>query len=66
MSKVSDMNCATCNQNSEYCMGHCGHIDLPLPVFNPLLVHDLAKLLKMVCFGCGRLVAGGTSIDIFK
>lgn len=28
--------CATCIQNFSNCPGHFGHIELPLPVYNPL------------------------------
>lgn len=28
--------CATCLQNFSNCPGHFGHIELPLPVYNPL------------------------------
>lgn len=30
--------CVTCRQNSTSCPGHFGHIELPVPVYNPLLL----------------------------
>ena len=31
-------NCQTCFQFSRTCVGHSGHIELPLPVYNPLFL----------------------------
>lgn len=59
MLKIVEGVCGTCKLGSEHCMGHCGHIELPLPVFNPLLVDDLKKLLSLLCLGCGKLQATG-------
>ena len=30
--------CATCQQQASVCPGHFGHIELPVPVYNPLLL----------------------------
>ena len=29
--------CTTCNLSASHCPGHFGHIELPLPVYNPLI-----------------------------
>ncbi|XP_009334966.1 DNA-directed RNA polymerase I subunit 1 [Pyrus x bretschneideri] len=39
-------SCGTCGEKSRNCPGHCGHIDLALPVYNPLLFNTLYKLLQ--------------------
>eukprot|EP00257_Ricinus_communis_P020216 XP_015579396.1 DNA-directed RNA polymerase I subunit 1 [Ricinus communis] len=44
--------CKTCGQRSTNCPGHCGHIDLVSPVYNPLLFNFLHKLLQRTCFLC--------------
>lgn len=37
------------------CPGHSGHIELPVPVYNPLLFSELYRLLRAQCFNCHRL-----------
>ncbi|KAH0972017.1 hypothetical protein GBA52_024173 [Prunus armeniaca] len=44
--------CQTCGQTEYTCSGHCGHIDLVLPAYNPLLFNILHKLLQRTCFFC--------------
>jgi DNA-directed RNA polymerase I subunit RPA1 len=31
-------NCETCKLQASVCPGHFGHIDLPVPVYNPLFL----------------------------
>ncbi|KAL8556183.1 hypothetical protein ACS0TY_003828 [Phlomoides rotata] len=45
-------SCKTCGQRSYHCPGHCGHIDLVLPSYNPLLFNKLYNLLSKTCFYC--------------
>ncbi|GFP86533.1 DNA-directed RNA polymerase i subunit rpa1 [Phtheirospermum japonicum] len=47
-----DSPCKSCGQRSYLCPGHCGHIDLVSPVYNPLLFSTLRNLLNTVCFYC--------------
>ncbi|XP_041360150.1 uncharacterized protein LOC121376369 [Gigantopelta aegis] len=49
--------CTTCGQNSVFCPGHMGHIQLPLPVFNPIYFKTLFQILRGCCFRCHRLYA---------
>ncbi|KAL2501697.1 nuclear RNA polymerase A1 [Forsythia ovata] len=44
--------CKSCGQRSYHCPGHCGHIDLVSPVYNPLLFNMLHNLLNKTCFHC--------------
>lgn len=44
--------CKSCGQLSWQCSGHCGHIDLALPVYNPLLFRPLYNLIQKTCFFC--------------
>ena len=30
-------SCTTCKLSAVHCPGHFGHIELPLPVYNPLI-----------------------------
>lgn len=34
------------------CPGHFGHIDLAVPVYNPLVFSVLFKLLRTTCLNC--------------
>lgn len=47
--------CPTCGQSGLACSGHLGHIELPLPVYNPLTMGKMLSLLKIQCFSCHRL-----------
>ncbi|KAK2982387.1 hypothetical protein RJ640_026230 [Escallonia rubra] len=46
------LSCKSCGQRAFFCPGHCGHIDLVTPVYNPLLFHMLQNLLNRTCFFC--------------
>eukprot|EP00850_Spirogloea_muscicola_P015142 SM000113S24098 [mRNA] locus=s113:326320:337241:- [translate_table: standard] len=46
--------CATCRQSYVHCPGHFGHIELALPVYNPLVFPVLLKLLRATCLACHR------------
>ena len=47
-----ELMCQTCMLYCEHCPGHLGHIELPLPVCNPLFYNTILKLLKMSCITC--------------
>jgi DNA-directed RNA polymerase I subunit RPA1 len=49
------MRCMTCSLSYKECPGHMGHIELPVPVYNPLLFKDLYRLLRSKCFMCHHL-----------
>ncbi|EFP02098.1 hypothetical protein CRE_15786 [Caenorhabditis remanei] len=53
--------CLTCNQYERHCPGHMGHIQLAVPVFNPLLFQFTYNLLKGSCVHCHRLTCKGDS-----
>ena len=46
--------CATCVQSMDFCPGHLGHIELPLPVCNPLFYSTILRMLKISCMQCHR------------
>ncbi|XP_074598393.1 RNA polymerase I subunit RpI1 [Brevipalpus obovatus] len=50
--------CETCKFDSfrDECPGHFGHINLPLPIFNPFLIRQAYQLLSICCFKCHKLV----------
>jgi DNA-directed RNA polymerase I subunit RPA1 len=44
--------CATCRLGYAHCPGHFGHIELPLPVYNPLTFGTVLRLLRAQCMHC--------------
>ena len=48
-------SCLTCRQTIRNCCGHFGHINLPLPVINPLFHKEVLTLLKLSCSYCYKL-----------
>lgn len=44
--------CKTCGHLRLNCPGHCGHIELVYPVYNPLLFNFLHSLIQKTCFFC--------------
>ncbi|KAL4558091.1 hypothetical protein LXL04_036287 [Taraxacum kok-saghyz] len=55
--------CKSCGQQSFQCSGHCGHIDLVSPLYNPLLFDILFTLLRRTCFFCRHFTAGKEEVD---
>nr|XP_043635531.1 DNA-directed RNA polymerase I subunit 1 [Erigeron canadensis] len=55
--------CKSCGQKSYECPGHCGHIDLVSPVYNPLLFDMLFNLLRRTCFFCHHFRAGEKEVN---
>jgi DNA-directed RNA polymerase I subunit RPA1 len=47
-----DTKCVTCGMMEMHCPGHFGHIELPVPVYNPLIFSELLTLMKLLCFNC--------------
>lgn len=47
--------CATCHLNAYNCPGHPGHIDLPVPVFHPVVFDQTLRLLRAKCSYCHHL-----------
>ncbi|SCU82158.1 LAFA_0C09450g1_1 [Lachancea sp. 'fantastica'] len=52
--------CATCGLDEKFCPGHQGHIELPVPCYNPLFFSQLYIYLRSTCLYCHsfRLKAG--------
>lgn len=55
--------CKTCGQNQFTCHGHCGHIDLVTPVFNPLLFNLVFRVLQRTCFYCQHFRANRGEVE---
>ena len=48
--------CLTCEQTSDLCPGHFGHVELALPLYNIQYIGFIIKILKCVCFRCSNLL----------
>lgn len=47
--------CTTCGLDEKFCPGHQGHIELPVPVYNPLFFNQLYIFLRSSCLYCHHL-----------
>lgn len=47
-------SCATCRLGAMHCPGHFGHIELAVPVYNPLTFGTVVRLLRSMCLHCGK------------
>jgi len=47
--------CRTCSLLGTHCPGHTGHIELPLPVYNPIFFTPMFNLLRGTCLYCHRM-----------
>lgn len=48
--------CRSCGQNNHNCPGHFGHFTLARPVYYTQFFKQLMKILRCVCFKCGKLL----------
>ncbi|CDU18795.1 RNA polymerase I, putative [Plasmodium yoelii] len=58
--------CSVCFEKHDSCLGHIGHIEFVLPVFNPLFYKDLQELLNLVCYNCYALCYSEDVIFLLK
>ena len=56
--------CNTCGLKNTECPGHFGHLELARPVYYYHFVDVVIKLLKCVCFRCGKLLINSDSAII--
>lgn len=54
--------CKSCGQSGR-CPGHCGHVALILPVYNPLLFNMLYAVLQRTCFFCHHFRAIRSKVE---
>lgn len=47
--------CGTCFKDNVNCPGHHGYIELNAPVYHPLFVTLIPKVLSSICITCGKL-----------
>ncbi|XP_062281970.1 DNA-directed RNA polymerase I subunit RPA1 [Scomber scombrus] len=56
--------CSTCCQDFNNCPGHFGHVELPLPVYNPLFFDKLYLLIRGSCLSCHMLTCPRAAIHL--
>lgn len=57
-----DGRCGTCGQGSFQCPGHFGHIELPVPVYNPMTFGQMFSVLRNCCLYCHRFRMGRVKV----
>jgi DNA-directed RNA polymerase I subunit RPA1 len=58
-------SCKTCSLMYNECPGHMGHIELPAPLYNPLLFRNLYQVLRAHCFHCGHFKMARDRVHVF-
>ncbi|XP_073342711.1 DNA-directed RNA polymerase I subunit RPA1 [Pagrus major] len=58
--------CSTCCQDFNNCPGHLGHVELPLPVYNPLFFDKLYLLMRGSCLSCHMLTCPRAAIHLLQ
>uniref|UniRef100_A0A3P9N1Q4 DNA-directed RNA polymerase subunit n=1 Tax=Poecilia reticulata TaxID=8081 RepID=A0A3P9N1Q4_POERE len=61
---IKEVICSTCCQDFNNCPGHFGHIELPLPVYNPLFFDKLYLLIRGSCLSCHMLTCPRAAIHL--
>ncbi|KAM6952648.1 DNA-directed RNA polymerase I subunit RPA1 isoform 2-T2 [Lycodopsis pacificus] len=56
--------CSTCCQDFNNCPGHLGHVELPLPVYNPLFFDKLYLFIRGSCLSCHMLMCPRAAIHL--
>ncbi|KAI9661247.1 MAG: hypothetical protein M1821_009574 [Bathelium mastoideum] len=59
-----DMPCDTCRQLYG-CPGHCGHIELPTPVYHPSFLDQCMRLLRGQCVYCHKFKHSRADMNLF-
>jgi len=61
---LSFFRCATCRLGYFTCPGHFGHIELPSPVYHPLFLTTIYKLLRATCLFCHHFKAARIEVSM--
>lgn len=57
-----EYKCKTCRNSKEVCIGHSCHIKLNYPYIQPLILPELTKWLKVICFRCGNSIVSTSAL----
>ena len=59
-----NITCPTCDNNSQKCPGHFGHIKLAVPIVHPLLYKFVLSLLRVFCYKCSRFLLSENLVNL--
>ena len=51
-SQQQQSSCITCGRLVHDCTGHCGHLELVVPIYHPILLSDLLIVCQCICRNC--------------
>ena len=54
---ATHVDCGLCYHSQEKCPGHPGFLELPVPVYNPIFLDQVLKVVRCVCYWCGGFLA---------
>ncbi|RHY34590.1 hypothetical protein DYB32_000813 [Aphanomyces invadans] len=61
-----NMICPTCHLTQKECPGHLGHIELPVPVYSPVLFTTLLNILKRKCMSCHKFRRHSANSRVYR
>ncbi|KAH8677266.1 hypothetical protein BX600DRAFT_408654 [Xylariales sp. PMI_506] len=61
-----DSLCTTCNLGPTSCPGHAGHIELPVPVYHPVFMDQIMRLLRAQCIYCHRFRMRPADLSLYQ
>lgn len=57
--------CSTCGLDEKFCPGHLGHIELPVPCYNPLFFNQLYIYLRSTCLYCHHFRLNALAVNLY-
>ena len=57
--------CTTCGLDEKFCPGHQGHIELPVPCYNPLFFNQLYIYLRSSCLFCHHFRLKSSEVHLY-
>ena len=58
--------CATCHLSRHSCPGHCGHMELPVPVYHPNFLKQCLRLLRATCIYCHHFKLSRIEVHLYS
>jgi DNA-directed RNA polymerase I subunit RPA1 len=65
-SSLASSSCITCGRLVKDCIGHCGHIELCVPIYHPMLITNLLTLCQCICRNCFRFRLSHRQLNIVQ
>lgn len=58
--------CVTCGKPNQECPGHCGHIELPVPIPHPMYPEEILIYLNCFCSECSALLIEASDMKVLN